>query len=239
MINEKGLAEGSADKIGEFVRQNGSTELIDSLSAGQLGSNARAVEGLNAIRLLFKYAQLYQIDTAISFDLSLARGLDYYNGLIYEVVLTEKDVECGSIAAGGRYDGLVGLLSDNSKFNVPCVGISLGIERIFAIIEEKMNIQVTPTHVLVASIGKGLTEERMKILTRLWDSNINAEHLYKNNAKLLNQYQYCEEKNIPYAIAFGEDELQRGVVKIRDIQTRTEVCNFLLSFHMFIYLYLE
>lgn len=175
------------------------------------------------MQLLFKYAQLYNIDTSISFDLSLARGLDYYTGLIYEVVLTDQDIECGSIAAGGRYDGLVGMLADTSKWNVPCVGISLGIERIFTIIEEKMITQASPTHVLVASIGKGLTEERMKILTKLWDARINAEHLYKNNAKLLTQFQYCEEKNIPYAISFGEDELKRGSVKIRDIKTREEV----------------
>jgi len=225
MVNEKGLAESSADKIGEFVRQNGSSELIDSLLTGELGSIARAVEGLNALKLLFKYAKACKIDSSISFDLSLARGLDYYTGLIYEVVLTNNEIECGSIAAGGRYDDLAGMLAESEKWKVPCVGISIGIERIFTIIEEKMDCKVSPTHVLVASIGKNVTEERMKILTLLWESNINAEHVFKDNAKLLTQFQYCEDKNIPYAIVFGENELKKGVVKIRDIKARKDLEN--------------
>lgn len=226
MVDEKGLSSESADKIGEFVRLNGGTELIEKLQEGALAGSKRALEGLEAMKLLFTYAALYQIEPVVSFDLSLARGLDYYTGLIYEVVLTEEGIECGSIAAGGRYDGLVGMLADTAKsWNVPCVGISIGIERLFTIIEEKMaaSARASPTQVLVASIGKGMTEERMKLLTRLWDANINAEHLYKKNAKLLNQFQYCEEKAIPYAISFGEDELKRGMVKLRDIKTREEV----------------
>ena len=224
MIDEKGLSAESADKIGTFVKQNGKTELIETLSGGELGQNKRAKEGLDQMGLLLKYAELYNIQDSISFDLSLARGLDYYTGLIYEVIITDNAVECGSIAAGGRYDGLVGMLAETSKWNVPCVGLSIGIERIFTIIEEKMSSQTTyPTQVLVASIGKGMTEQRMKLLVKLWDAGIRAEHLFKNNAKLLNQFQYCEEKSIPYAVAFGDDELKKGVVKLRNIQNREEV----------------
>lgn len=224
MIDEKGLPEEAADKIGTFVRQHGRTELIESLSGAELGANKRAKEGLEQMNLLFKYAKLYNIDQSISFDLSLARGLDYYTGLIYEVIITDDSVECGSIAAGGRYDGLVGMFAESSKWNVPCVGLSIGIERIFTIIEEKMSQQNTyPTQVLVISIGKGMTEERMKLLAKLWDGGIRAEHSLKSNAKLLNQFQYCEEKNIPYSVAFGGDELEKGIVKLRKMDTREEV----------------
>lgn len=224
MVNEKGLAESAANRIGEFVRLNGSTELVDQLMAGELGSNKKATEGLTGMKLLFDYCKMFNIAPSISFDLSLARGLDYYTGLIYEVVITDNNVECGSIAAGGRYDNLVGIFSESSKWNVPCVGLSIGIERILSIIEEQMCNEVShPTHVLVASIGKNLTNERMQLLARLWDANINAEHIFKKNVKVLNNYQYCEEKNIPYAIVFGDDELKQNVVKIRDIKTREEV----------------
>lgn len=225
MVEEKGLSVEAADRIGEFVRLNGGAELVATLEAGALAGSKRAAEGLQAMRLLLTYADLYQLTPVVSFDLSLARGLDYYTGLIYEVVLTEEGVECGSIAAGGRYDGLVGMLAESKNWGVPCVGISIGIERLFTILEERMAGEArgaSPTQVLVVSIGKGLTEERMRLLVRLWEAGVNAEHLYKNNAKLLNQFQYCEEKAIPLAVCFGEDELKRGALKLRNIKTREE-----------------
>lgn len=84
----------------------------------------------------------------ISFDLSLARGLDYYTGVIYEAVLLqtpaqpeEEPLNLGSVAAGGRYDGLVGMFDPNGH-NVPCVGLSIGVERIFSIIEHRMKVRV-------------------------------------------------------------------------------------------------
>ena len=224
MISEKGLSESVTDRIGELVRLNGSIELIDRLLSEELGANKKAKTGLEALKLLFKYADIFKIKEVIRFDLSLARGLDYYTGIIYETVLTADDVECGSIAGGGRYDGLVGMLSDTAKWNVPCVGVSIGIERILAIIEKQMEDEVVyPTQVLIASIGKNMTEERMKILVDLWEANIRAEHSFKNNAKLLTQFQYCEDKGIPLAIIIGEDELKKGIIKIRNIKMREEV----------------
>lgn len=224
MVKEKGLDPVVADKIGEYVRLNGSTDLIEELLKGDLGANKKGKQGLEALKLLYRYCELFKIQDVVRFDLSLARGLDYYTGVIYETILTREDVECGSIAAGGRYDGLVGLLSDNNKHNVPCVGVSIGIERILAIIEEQMADDMgSDTQCFIASIGKNMTEERMKLLIELWEANIRAEHAFKNNVKLLNQFQYCEDKRIPYAVIIGEDELKRGIVKIRNIKTREEV----------------
>ena len=98
---------------------------------------------------LFTYLEGMQALDNILFDFSLARGLDYYTGLIYEAVLTGSDR--GSIAGGGRYDGLVGMFSGK---NIPAVGVSIGIERIFAILERKAEedkkIRATKTHILVA-----------------------------------------------------------------------------------------
>ena len=104
------------------------------------------------------------INGKIEFDLSLARGLDYYTGIIYEAVLQDDGLEVGSIAAGGRYDGLVGTLSDD-KHNVPCVGVSVGIERILAIIGQRMSLEPSSEiDCFVISIGKGMVEERLKII---------------------------------------------------------------------------
>jgi histidyl-tRNA synthetase len=105
---------------------------------------------------LFQYLDAVNILQHMSFDFSLARGLDYYTGLIYEAVLTDTD-RVGSIAGGGRYDGLVGMFSGKA---IPAVGVSIGIERIFSILEEKMKndltIRPTETQILIASIGKDM-----------------------------------------------------------------------------------
>ncbi|OXB74271.1 UNVERIFIED_CONTAM: hypothetical protein H355_011723 [Colinus virginianus] len=170
----------------------------------------------------------------ISFDLSLARGLDYYTGVIYEAVLLQQEnnhgedsVSVGSVAGGGRYDGLVGMFDPKGR-KVPCVGVSIGIERIFSILEQRLEaseekIRTTETQVLVASAQKKLLEERLKLISELWDAGIKAEVLYKKNPKLLNQLQYCEDTGIPLVAIVGEQELKDGVVKLRVVATREEV----------------
>ncbi len=137
------------------------------------------------MELLFTYCQAMGCLDKVLFDFSLARGLDYYTGLIYEAVLTDTD-RVGSIAGGGRYDGLVGMFSGK---DVPCIGVSIGIERVFAILEEKMQdkVRATTTQVMVAQIGKNLTTERFKIMRELWASGIAAEMLYNDNPKVPKQ----------------------------------------------------
>lgn len=141
----------------------------------------------------------------VLFDFSLARGLDYYTGLIYEAVLTDTD-RVGSIAGGGRYDGLVGMFSGK---DVPCIGVSIGIERVFAILEEKMQdkVRATTTQVMVAQIGKNLTTERFQIMRELWAGNIAAEMLYNDNPKVPKQIQYALDTGIPLILWIGEDEV--------------------------------
>lgn len=91
MINEKGISPDAADRIGEYVRLNGGVELADKLLTDEkLSKTKAAVEGLQGIKLLLEYCSLFGIQDKILFDLSLARGLDYYTGVIYEAVLTRK-----------------------------------------------------------------------------------------------------------------------------------------------------
>ena len=127
---------------------------------------------------MFEYLDAYNCLDRLSFDFSLARGLDYYTGLIYEAVLTDTD-RVGSIAGGGRYDGLVGMFSNKP---IPAVGVSIGIERVFAILEEKSKddytVRETETQIMIAQIGKNLIGERMKILNNLWSLGIKAETVY-------------------------------------------------------------
>jgi len=202
----------------------------------KLSQNKVAMEGLEEMSLLLHYCDLYGISDKVSFDLSLARGLDYYTGVIYEAVLKGhtsaptapggEQVGVGSVAGGGRYDNLVGMFDPKGR-KVPCVGVSIGVERVFSILEARLQKQkeksrTTETEVYVASAQKNLTDNRFKICRELWDCDIKTEQSYKKNPKLLQQLQYCEDNQIPLAVVIGESELQSGIVKLRNVVTRAE-----------------
>eukprot|EP01137_Pigoraptor_chileana_P027043 Opistho-2@9149 len=110
---------------------------------------------------------------------------------------------------------------------VPCVGVSIGIERIFSILERRAendkNARSIETDVLVISAQKNMLKERLRILSELWDAKIKAETVYKANPKALTQFQYCEENKVPLAIIVGEGELQAGTVTIRDVAGKADV----------------
>merc|ERR1739838_958805 len=207
-------------------------ELVDKLLTSKLAESPTAKAGLEDMRLLLSYCKLYTCSEVVSFDLSLARGLDYYTGVISEAVLlggpeTGEEIAVGSVAGGGRYDGLVGMFDPKGR-SVPCVGVSIGIERLFSIMEAnlaKKNVKArtVDTQVFVISAQKNLAEERMKVVQELWSGDVRTEHSYKKNPKMLNQLQYCEDNGIPLAVVLGESEIAGGVVKLRDITTRAEV----------------
>lgn len=174
------------------------------------------------MELLFNYCNAMGCLDRISFDFSLARGLDYYTGLIYECVLTDTD-RLGSIAGGGRYDNLIGMFSGKQ---IPAIGVSIGIERVFAILEEraisKGQIRATKTQIMVAQIGKNLTEERFKILGEFWAADIAAEILHNDNPKVPKQIQHALDTGIPLILWIGEDEIAKGIVKIKSLNYHTE-----------------
>jgi len=235
---EKGLDEKSADRIGEYVRMKGGMELVDELLAkDEVKENKSAVDGLTDMKLLLEYVNLYNIDGKVSFDMSLARGLDYYTGVIYEAILTSQSamtvdkktgetVGVGSVSGGGRYDKLVGSFAAKGR-SVPCVGLSIGIERIFAIIEAQMEkdgemMRTNETEIYVVSAHKGLVEEKMKLMQLLWSAGIKAQMSHKKNPQVLKQLQECENQGIPLAAVIGGDEIAAGKVTLRDVKTRAE-----------------
>ncbi|XP_012516817.1 PREDICTED: probable histidine--tRNA ligase, mitochondrial [Propithecus coquereli] len=235
MVTTKGLAPEVADHIGDYVQCHGGVTLVEQMFQDpRLSQNKQALEGLEDLKLLFEYLTLFGISEKISFDLSLARGLDYYTGVIYEAILLqspaqagEEPLSMGSVAAGGRYDGLVGMF-DPKGHNVPCVGLSIGVERIFSIVEQRMktsgeSVRTTETQVFVATPQKNFLQERLKLIAELWDAGIKAEMLYKNNPKLLTQLHYCENTGIPLVVIIGEQELKEGVIKLRSVASREEV----------------
>lgn len=239
MVDEKHLDPAAADRIGEFVRMSGGIDLVEKLTEGDLSKSKSAMEGLEGMKTFLHYCELFGCSDAVSFDLSLARGLDYYTGIIYEAVLLgeSKDakgepIHVGSVAGGGRYDKLVGMFEEArglKKREVPCVGVSIGIERLFSIMEANMTkeadkgkVRTTETEVFVATAQKKLHEERFKVCRELWDADIKTEQPYKKSPKMLDQLQYCEEHGIPLAVILGSSEIEKGVVKLRIVDSREE-----------------
>ncbi|RKF64090.1 Histidine--tRNA ligase, mitochondrial [Erysiphe neolycopersici] len=242
MVDQKGLNPEIADKIGEYVIQKGQKDLLSKLMADKnMAENESAKAGMKDLELLFDYLDAFNVMDNISFDLSLARGLDYYTGVIFEIVMvdpvstatndrkSDPSQGVGSVAAGGRYDNLVGMFS--GKNQIPCVGISFGVERIFSIVKSRMaadnNFDVIRKNAVdcyvMAFGGKGFTgllKERMSICATLWEAGIKAEFLYKTKPKLPNQFKAAEVNGVPFCIVIGDDELAEGKVKIKEMGLR-------------------
>ena len=215
MTEEKGLDGDVADRIGKWVILKGKQDLLQTLQADeQLASNEFMKQGMADIGLLFEYLEAFGALDRVSFDLSLARGLDYYTGIIYEVVTegsapeaapvgdgkevaasksskkkkktngedddrsNDPTVGVGSVAAGGRYDNLVGMFS--GKTQIPCVGISFGVDRIFSITKARMaadknaaQVRNNEVDVYVMAFGSnGFLKERMAVCAQLWEAGI-------------------------------------------------------------------
>jgi histidyl-tRNA synthetase len=264
MTEEKALDEAVADRIGTYVVQKGSRDLLSKLqSDADLTGNQSAKEGLADMDLLFTYLDTFSVLDRVSFDMSLARGLDYYTGVIYEVITEgsapqtaegqqfqsagkkqskpnkhasnidgEEDrsndptVGVGSVAAGGRYDNLVAMFS--GKQQIPCVGISFGVDRIFSITKQRLAadssaapIRSNEVDVYVMAFGgkgfDGLLAERMKVARRLWDAGIKAEFSWKVKPKLPQQFKAAEVNGVPLAVILGDDELAAGKCKIKEM----------------------
>ena len=225
---EKGLTEEQCDKLWSFVQLKDKPRILyeQLLKNEEIINNQKGKTALDEMGILFDYLEICGIDKYCTFDLSLARGLDYYTGLIYETVLTDTD-KVGSISGGGRYDNLVGMFSSKP---IPAVGVSIGIERIFNILEEKYkdspDIRSVETEVFVASIKSNkinMTKERFKIINELWDNGIKAEILYNENPRMDKQNDYILENRIPFAVFIGENEIQEGKVKIKCMANGNEL----------------
>ncbi|HTB26605.1 MAG TPA: histidine--tRNA ligase [Puia sp.] len=158
----------------------------------------------------------------IVLDFSLARGLNYYTGIIFEV--RAKDVNIGSIGGGGRYDDLTGLFGVPG---IPGVGISFGVDRIYDVMEE---LKVFPpavqrsTQVLFFNLGEEAAMKSFELMQELRQEGIRSE-IYHEQAKFDKQFKYAEKKQIPLVVIIGSDELNTGVAKVKDLKSgvQTEV----------------
>lgn len=169
----------------------------------------------------------------IQFDLTLARGLNYYTGIIFEA--KTKDVKIGSIGGGGRYDDLTGLFGVP---DIPGVGISFGVDRIYDVMEELKlfpeNVHIG-TQALFFNLGEAESKKAFELMQDLRQKGVRCE-LYHEQAKFDKQFKYAEKKNIPYIIIIGSNEIKDKICSIKNIKTgeqQTISQSELLSNHNF------
>nr|MCU0320536.1 ATP phosphoribosyltransferase regulatory subunit [Flavobacteriales bacterium] len=177
-----------------------------------LASSAVAQQGLKD--LSFTFSAVGQLKSAVlEFDPTLARGLDYYTGAIYEVKANEGTLQ-SSICGGGRYDDLTGVFGLKGMSGV---GISFGADRIYDVLLETNKFPAElggSTQLLFANFGEAEAMHCLKLLRQVREAGIAAE-LYPDATKLPKQFTYAEKKNIPYVAIVGESELQQGLVTLK------------------------
>lgn len=209
MVNEKGLFDVVVDKLKEFVEISGPiAEVVTLLRDRNIDG---ASEALAEMLLLSEYLSALGVEGhEIVFDLSLARGLDYYTGVIFEAVLTKGSV--GSVGAGGRYDDLIGMLSGRPT---PAIGMSVGIERIMKVLSPA-NVSSDITDVFVVTMGGASDlQERLRLCSLLWSNGINATFHYSPKATLRKQLDAATVKQAQMAVIVGKNELDSGVVRVK------------------------
>lgn len=217
MVDEKGLSNEISDRIGTFVKWRGPpVELLSKLKqeCSFLENNESSL-ALDELEIMFKALEKSKCIDRVVFDLSLARGLDYYTGVIFEAVF-KGAAQVGSIAAGGRYDNLIGMFGTRQ---VPSVGISLGIERVFAIMEQlqkdkNQEIRATETQVLVSILGDD-SALAAELVGELWHAKVKAEFMI--HKKVMKHIDRARDSRIPWMVLVGERELSEGVVKLKDV----------------------
>ena len=176
-------------------------------------------KGIEEIEYLLSFSQPATHNPQLITDFTLARGLNYYTGIIFEV--KAPDVQMGSIGGGGRYDDLTGLFGVP---NVPGVGISFGVDRIYDVMEE---LQLFPdavqagTRVLFFNLGDAESKVAFSLMQQLRDKGI-ATELFHENSKFDKQFKYAEKKQIPFVVIIGSKELEEGTCVIRQLANGTQ-----------------
>ena len=214
-LNGRGLDANQIAVIEKYLQISGSnTEKINQLTA-LIGSIAEGQEGLLEINTLLEHFSAFPNVNLVA-DFTLARGLNYYTGIIFEVKAI--GVSMGSIGGGGRYNDLTGLFGVK---DIPGVGISFGVDRIYDVLEELNAFPDTiqsSTKVLFFNVGAAESASAFLLLQELRSRGIAAE-IFHENAKFDKQFKYAEKKNIGYVVIIGEAELAAGTCVIKNLTT--------------------
>ena len=215
-LAERGFSENSITLLDPIFSLSDKDEPFAELRTW-LGKSEIAMKGIDELEQVWNMVKLLGLENPkIQFDVTLARGLSYYTGAIFEV--KANNVQIGSISGGGRYDNLTG------TFGVPGisgVGISLGVDRIYDVMEE-LNLfpdnQTSSTQVMLSNFDINAFEFGLSILPKFRNAGINAE-MYPDSVKLKKQLDYADRKNIPFVVLIGSEEMESGQLTFKNMKT--------------------
>ncbi|MCD6090668.1 MAG: histidine--tRNA ligase [Bacteroidales bacterium] len=212
----KDIPQEAVDQLQPIILLSGSTSEKLAALKNALADSEIGLKGISEMEEIMDYLQLFNLQNEVELDLTLARGLNYYTGTIFEVKAT--DVQIGSICGGGRYDDLTGIFGLK---DVSGVGISFGADRIFDVLNE---LDVYPKHqsestkVFFVNFGKNEEAYCLPLLAKLRQSGINSE-IYPEAAKMKKQMKYANGKAIPFVAIIGEDEMQKGELILKNMES--------------------
>ena len=218
LVEECGLADESADEILRFIAIRGTNAEVLTALEGYRGRNEVFDLGLDELTAVVKYLGAFGVpEENFAVDLTIARGLDYYTGTVYETTLLDHP-EIGSVCSGGRYDNLAEYYTDRA---LPGVGISIGLTRLFYVLGEQGMLNparnTAPADVLVLPMTDDLTQA-VRTATLLRDAGIRTQ-LYCEQKKFKAKIQYADKLSIPYVLFLGEDEIASGTASVKCLAT--------------------
>ena len=213
-----GLSGGAADEILKFIAIRGNNAQVLSALEGYRGRSELFDQGLDELTTVVKYLAAFGVpEDHFAVDLTIARGLDYYTGTVYETTMLDHP-EIGSICSGGRYDNLAEYYTDKQ---LPGVGISIGLTRLFFVLEDQgyLNgeMNTAPADALILPMTDDLSPA-IAFAARLRQAGVRAQ-LYTEQRKFKQKMSYADKLAIPYVVFLGEDEIAKGAVSVKDMAT--------------------
>ena len=216
-LQDLNVAYEKIEKILNFIEIDGETdEKLQKLENLNF-TNELFLQGLTELKEVVKYVRLFGVpDTNFKVDLTIARGLDYYTGTVYETFLNDYR-ELGSVCSGGRYDNLAEFYTDKK---MPGVGVSIGLTRLFSKLSE-LNIlkekDESISKVLVVSMTDDISRA-LEVATKIREEGINTD-VYLENKKIKAKFKYADKLKIPYVAVIGEEEEKNGTVSLKNMET--------------------
>jgi histidyl-tRNA synthetase len=215
-LKEKGITDEAIEKLLPILQAQGNNSEKLATIAQVLKGNATGEKGVEEVNFILDTISSLAINSDVELDLTLARGLNYYTGAIFEV--KALDVTIGSISGGGRYDNLTGVFGMDGTSGV---GISFGADRIYDVMNQ-LNLypedSIINTQVLFVNFGAKEAAHSLGIIAQLRKNNISAE-LYPEAGKMKKQMGYANSHNIPYVAIIGESEMESNLVTLKDMNS--------------------
>lgn len=215
-LGQRGLNEKQIAIIESYLNIKGNNEEKLIAIKELLGNNESGKKGIEEIEYILFYFPPTTHHSPLAIDFTLARGLSYYTGIIFEI--KASDVQIGSIGGGGRYDDLTGLFGVP---NIPGVGISFGVDRIYDVMDELKLFPEdvhTGTQVLFFNLGEAESKKAFELMQQLRTRNIRCE-LYPETIKMDKQFKYADKKNISFAVIIGSRELENNDCTLKNLKT--------------------